>query len=66
VFRRPGSVCPPAHRLEGKNLDLERIDAISKALAAATDRRGMIRNLTGAALGGILVAARVRGSEAGG
>jgi hypothetical protein len=47
-------------------LDLERIDAISKALAAATDRRGMIRNLTGAALGGILVAARVRGSEAGG
>jgi hypothetical protein len=61
-----GKVCPPVHRMEGKNLDLERVDAISKEAAVAIDRRGMIRNLTGAALGGILVAARVRGSEAGG
>ena len=66
MFRRPGACALRRIVMEGKNLDLERVDAISKALAAATDRRGMIRNLTGAALGGILVAARVRGSEAGG
>jgi hypothetical protein len=64
-FRRPGARCARLTIvLEGKNLHLERFDAITKELVAVTDRRGMVRKLTGVALGGILVATRV--SEAAG
>jgi len=44
-------------------MDQERFDQLTRGLAAGTTRRGMVRQFTGAALGGILVAAGL--SEAG-
>ncbi len=37
-------------------MDQERFDHLARDLAAGITRRGMVRNLTGAALGGVLVA----------
>jgi hypothetical protein len=44
-------------------MDQERFDRFARGLAAGLSRRGMMRNLAGAAIGGIVVA--VGGSEAG-
>jgi hypothetical protein len=44
-------------------MDQERFDQLARGLASGTTRRGMVRQFTGAALGGILVAVGI--SEAG-
>jgi hypothetical protein len=43
-------------------MDQERFDQVARSLVSGISRRGMVRHLTGAALGGVLVA--VGGSEA--
>lgn len=44
-------------------MDQERFDELARGLVSGATRRGMLRNLTGAALGGILVAVGVSEAE---
>lgn len=45
-------------------MDTARFDQFARGLTAGTSRRGVVRNLTGAALGGILAAAGTSETEA--
>lgn len=59
------SLATESRKEGGSFMDGKRLDALSRAVGAARDRRGMLGALAGVALGGLALSARPEEAEAG-